>query len=171
MLYRSLQKMDSPKTFYEFAAQCGVGESNFGKVDNTIPAAEFAFELKGDFKVFRVADMSLSDAESQLQSIDDFGHSVTIVPLDETSYEGSFGFDDYGFDLSEFAGRLMRSPEFVWRLARHVACDVYCNPDDYELTFDPEDLKDLMFHRFYYSESDEYWSVIFKTKSEQDGAG
>ena len=48
--------------------------------------------------------------------------------------------------------------------------DVFRNPDDY-LAFDPEDLKHLVFYRFYYSESDEYWSSVFQSKSEQDSGG
>lgn len=157
-----------PKTFADVVAMFSAEDPDYGKVNNRDPSSEFAFEFPTLPKVFDVAGMTLDEARAQLVARDDYDNPVLTVPLYLTSREGSFGFSDYRFQLARECGDAITPAEFAWHLAQLIAFDVFPKAVSYDIAFRPEHLKGARFYRFFYSTSNEDWSLILED-GEQGG--
>ena len=141
-------------------------DPNAGKVSNSDPALEFAFEIQGSFTIGQVLAHSEGESDEKLRSLDDYGNSVHEVPLDLTSRSFSFHFFDQTLALP-YDKPSIRIPLLVECITGIVALKII--PRLKETGVDPESADDLLklpFYRFYYSKDDGAWTVTFDTWSQ-----
>ena len=137
-----------------------------GKVNNSDPARQFAFEIQGGFTIRQVLAHSDGESDQKLTALDDFGNSVLEVPLDLTSRSFSFHFFDYTIALP-YDKPTIRIPLLVECITGIVALKII--PRLKETGTDPETADELLklpFYRFYYSKEDGSWTVTFDTWSQ-----
>ncbi len=136
-----------------------------GKVSNSDPTLQFAFEIQGGFTIGQVLAHSEGESDEKLSALDDYGNSVHEVPLGLTSRRFSFHFFDRTIAL-QYDKPSIRIPLLVEYITGIVALKII--PRLKETGTDPESADELLklpFYRFYYSKEDGCWTVTFDTWS------
>ncbi|MEQ1752266.1 MAG: hypothetical protein ABL974_22790 [Prosthecobacter sp.] len=146
------------------AALCD--DPDAGKVSNSDPTLQFAFEIQGGFTIGQVLAHSEGESDEKLSALDDYGNSVHEVPLGLTSRCFSFHFFDQTIALP-YDKPSIRIPLLVECITGIVALKII--PRLKETGVDPESADDLLklpFYRFYYAKEDGTWTVTFDTWSQ-----
>jgi hypothetical protein len=137
-------------------------DPDFGKVNNSNPQEEFAFNIPGLPSVAEVGRLTRKEAVQQLTAIDDFGSPITHVPVGLTTSSVFFDFCPHSLILETNEASLPVGA-FVWEIADAIVREMCPYAADFNFVCPVEEILGSRFERFYYSPSptSDWWHMTF----------
>lgn len=135
-------------------------DPNWGKVDNTHPAQEFAFEIVGTPSVKEIGNLSAAEAEARVRAVDDSGNAVTSVPLGETTTRVFLDFCPHSMELLSDTPAVPVG-RFLWEIAHRIVHEMYPKANKFGFHVGREAVIEQRFYRFYYRAGADWWEMVF----------
>ena len=147
--------------YQDVIKQMQAEDPDFGKVSNSNPSEEFAFDIPGFPSIEEISQLTREQAIQKIRATDDFGAVVDQVPAAETTRTVFLDFCPRSLVLQSTEETLPVGA-FVWEIADAIAREMCPRAAQFQFVCPPEEILSSRFERFYFSRNpnSNWWLMI-----------